>query len=242
MLMSKDLEKNFKIFLEEYGLIDYYYLGGRLLRSKVIINGWIDKLKDFGVQIKTYAISDIEYYYNLMEQSPNEFKKNNGKRLIKSIPKNLSYQFHILKIEFLNKTYRDKFKSKEKKILILPKCLRKYQDERCKARINEDISYAVCSKCTKTCNINTITELAEGDNIPIYFGLSPYPDLSIILRKIKNKYHNFGIIGVACIPELYKGMVIAIEHNIPPQGILLNYNGCEKTDVNLKRLKQILNN
>ena len=69
----------------------------------------------------------------------------------------------------------------------------------------------------------------------------------MVFNKARRLYKDIGLIGVACIPELYEGMVLSRKMKIPAQGIPLNYNRCSRwmgkahyTDFNLGQLQALV--
>jgi len=60
------------------------------------------------------------------------------------------------------------------------------------------------------------------------------------VRKIFQKKHYEGVVGVACTDELKLASTILEQHKIPVQGIPLIKNGCSETRFNFEILEQIL--
>ena len=66
----------------------------------------------------------------------------------------------------------------------------------------------------------------------------------------KDTYHagkSFGVLGIACIPELTMGMRTCAKHHIPAVGLPLNANRCARwfgqflpNSVDLARLEQLI--
>jgi hypothetical protein len=60
------------------------------------------------------------------------------------------------------------------------------------------------------------------------------------VRKIFQKHHYEGIVGVACTDELKLASTILEQHKIHAQGIPLIKNGCSETQFNFETLNQTL--
>jgi hypothetical protein len=72
-------------------------------------------------------------------------------------------------------------------------------------------------------------------------------DQERLLKEVKEKHGRVGVFGVACIPELARGMRLAIHLGIPPIGVPLDANRCSRwmgvaheSSFNLKELEDLL--
>ena len=134
-------------------------------------------------------------------------------------------------IESVNELSRKKFKETpyKDKIIFLPQCLR---DPECKAKTTEEgIIYLGCGKC----NIAGFKKEAE----KLGYKLFIVPGSSIVKTLIK-KYKPKAVLGVACLPELKEAMIMVKKHKIAAQGVLLSKDGCVNTEVNWKKLRDII--
>ena len=135
--------------------------------------------------------------------------------------KEKQYHLYMLEIELVNRIYKDAFKKSEYKFALIPPCLRDFRPE-CHS-VTGDIE-AVCMGCTEDCFINLGSLLLKK------YGINPYiaveMDQEKLFRKLKNEHPSIGALGIACIPELVRGMRLCIKLDIPPVGIPLNANRC----------------
>jgi hypothetical protein len=133
------------------------------------------------------------------------------------------YHLYMLEIELVNRIHKEKFKACEFKIALLPYCIRELQ-QKCHA-VKGDIEH-ICKGCTEICFINRATELLKKYQIRPYILMTMNYEAK--LKKLKTEYKSFGVLGIACIPELVKGLRICMKINIPVVGIPLNANRCAR--------------
>lgn len=133
------------------------------------------------------------------------------------------YHLYMLEIELVNRIHKEKFKVCEYKIALLPYCVRELQKQ-CQA-VMGDIEH-ICMGCTETCFINRVTELLKEYQISPYIWMTMGYEEK--LKKLKAEHKRFGVLGIACIPELVKGMRTCKKIDIPVVGIPLNANRCAR--------------
>lgn len=154
------------------------------------------------------------------------------------------YFLYMLEIELVNRIYQQQFCASEFKLGFLPHCLRDFRKQ-CKAT-SDEIDY-LCQHCSKTCFIHHISELLEK------FDIRPYIWMEANLRQLFRGYSkdglSFGVLGIACIPELVNGMRLCNKFDIPVVGIPLNANRCARwmgqfyqNSVDLIKLEQLICN
>jgi hypothetical protein len=153
------------------------------------------------------------------------------------------YHLYMLEIELVNRIYKDEFKGAAFKFALIAHCLRDFRPE-CRAA-DGDIE-AVCQGCTEDCLIHL------GSVLLAKYGIKPYisieRDQERLFRKLKREHPSIAALGIACIPELARGMRLCIKTGIPPVGIPLNANRCARwmsqaheTSFNLEQLEELLN-
>ena len=133
------------------------------------------------------------------------------------------WQYHIYMLEFalINRINREKFMNCEVKIALLPHCLRDLSKE-CKASVNGlDIQ---CQHCSEFCLINESSKILNNNGIEPYIWMNT--DLRSILRNKQSGKKSIGILGIACIPELIRGMCSCLKKRIPVVGLPLDANRC----------------
>jgi hypothetical protein len=152
------------------------------------------------------------------------------------------YHLYMLEIELVNRIYREEFKRSEYKFTLIAHCLRDFRPG-CHS-VKGDFE-AVCRGCTEDCFIRLGSVLLEK------YGIKPYISVEMdqerLFRRLKQEHPSIGALGIACIPELARGMRLCIHTGIPPVGILLNANRCARwmsqaheTSFNLEQLEELL--
>lgn len=152
------------------------------------------------------------------------------------------YHLYMLQIELVNRVYKDAFKNSKYKFALLPHCLRDFRPK-CLSTPG-DIEH-ICKGCTNECYIH------RGSKILIKYGIDPYISVTIdqdkLLKEIKLKHQSVGVLGIACIPELARGMKLAISLGVPPIGVPLDANCCDRwmgkareSSFNLKKLEELV--
>ncbi len=152
------------------------------------------------------------------------------------------YHLYMLEIELVNRIYGEDFKGSAYKFALLPHCLR---DFRLKCQAGPGDIEHICKGCAKECYIH------QGSRILRAYGVKPYISITMdqerLLKEVKEKHGQVGVLGIACIPELARGMRLAIHLGIPPIGVPLDANRCSRwmgtaheSSFNLKKLKDLL--
>lgn len=152
------------------------------------------------------------------------------------------YHLYMLEIELVNRIYKGPFKKSEYRFALLPHCLRDFRPE-CRS-VPGDIE-EVCRGCTEDCFIHLGSSLLKG------YGIEPYISVEMdqerLFKKLKAEHPSIGALGVACVPELVRGMRLCIRLGIPPLGIPLDANRCarwmkkaEESSFNLEELDRLL--
>lgn len=72
-------------------------------------------------------------------------------------------------------------------------------------------------------------------------------DLKKLAHKLNIRKENFGVLGIACFPELVNGMRMCLKSGIPAVGIPLNANRCARwtgrfldNSVNIRALEKLM--
>lgn len=208
--------------------------------SKKIIN----KLVQLALWFKIEANKKIsKYTYNVNNFLLNKYKEHKFKEDILFCGRNeIEYHLNMIGAEILNRAFQDDFINAEKKMVLLPACMRFYLNKNCKA-INTTNGY-MCRHCTKQCNVNIINQLGEKNNFETYI----IPHESDIFSSGKSSQQTTGVVGIACVLNLLEGGWKAKELNFIPQCVILDYCGCQNhwsksgfsTSINLSELKKII--
>ena len=152
------------------------------------------------------------------------------------------YHLYMLEIELVNRIYREEFKRSDYKFALLAHCLRDFRPG-CRSEVGD--FEAVCRGCTKECFVRL------GSVLLMKYGIDPYISVEMdqekLFRRLKQEHPSIGALGIACIPELARGMRLCISIGIPPVGIPLNANRCARwmsqaheTSFNLEQLEELL--
>jgi hypothetical protein len=152
------------------------------------------------------------------------------------------YHLHMLEIEITNRIFAQRFRQCEYKIALLPHCLR---DLARKCRAAPDGLDYTCKGCSKVCLIHAASDLVKR------YRIHPYIWMEAGRRKLfkvsKAGHESFGVLGIACIPELVAGMRLCQRYDLPVVGIPLDANRCVRwfgrfhdNSVNLEKLEDLI--
>lgn len=116
----------------------------------------------------------------------------------------------------------ERFNSAPNTLIVLPDCLTLHEFE-CQ-RI-ESAHGDLCRQCLPTCGAYAIHEIADRYDIPVVFSK----------RKLEEQLQHYadradgelGVIGIACLMMLARGMRTAADIGIPTRGVPLACTGCE---------------
>ena len=192
------------------------------------------------------------FEYDILELSLSKFTKN-VKRHLKELSllkrfdpiigtSENQYFLYMLEIELVNKIYKNDFKKTQYKMALLPHCLRDFFPK-CLS-VPEDIEQ-ICQGCNKKCFINL------GSNVLKKYQINPYISVTIdqvkMFKNLIKKHKSIGALGIACIPELVRGMRMCLDFGIPAIGIPLDVNRCGRwmgkahdTSFNLEELELLV--
>jgi hypothetical protein len=204
------------------------------------------------ISSKKETTSPISYIIHLLNLSLPDFTENVATHL-KNLPilkfwdRRLStsreqYHLYMLEIEVTNLLNIELFKKADKKIALLPYCLRDFDTE-CKSKPDE-FDYQ-CRFCSKICYQNYTSRLLKENQVDAYIWMGA--DIKKYAKEIFKKNQSLGILGIACIPELVFGMRKCQKYQIPTIGIPLDANRCvrwmgefHKNSINLERLELLV--
>ena len=154
------------------------------------------------------------------------------------------YHLGMLGTEVLNRAYRQRFMESEKRIVIVPPCMRIQPEELCKATATP--FGARCQACTPACRVYQLTRLGEKKG----FGVFIMPDELRVFGGGEGggRQGSIGVVGVACALTNWSGGWDVDGLGIPAQGLLLDYCGCSyhwdkkgiPTDLNLRTILKIV--
>ena len=133
------------------------------------------------------------------------------------------YHLYMLEIELVNRLYREKFHGCARKLAFLPHCLRDLTAD-CRAA-QRDLDY-VCKGCSVDCNVNRTTKSLRRHGVKPYIWMTA--NLRALFKRLKTEENSLGVLGIACIPELVRGMRLCLKFNVPVVGIPLDANRCAR--------------
>lgn len=145
------------------------------------------------------------------------------------------FYINILISYVMNEKNRKKFSGNQKKLILLPGCMRKFNNGKCMA--SETPEGLLCRKCSDKCNVRKYSEIYDIRIIP--HGKE---------MKAKYNFENYkSVVGVACISELAEGGYLTEVLGLCSQCVLLTSQGCknwnkeEMTDIDSSALKETMN-
>jgi len=135
----------------------------------------------------------------------------------------VQYHLAMLEIELMNRTNDEQFRKARRKLAFLPHCLRDLEAD-CRSAPH-DIDYA-CKGCSVRCNVNAVSKLLRQRSIEPYIWMQA--NLKALFRKLKGDEGGLGVMGIACVPELVRGMRMCTKLEVPVVGVPLNANRCAR--------------
>ena len=168
-------------------------------------------------------------------------------RLSKILDRHLStsreqYHLYMLEIELTNRLNREKFLETDRKIALMPYCLQDFSVNCKSAKNGFDFQ---CKKCSGNCFQNRASEILKNHNVESYIWMEG--DIKQMAKYTLSQNKTFGVLGIACIPELTFGMRDCRKRNIPVVGLPLNANRCIRwfgeffqNSVDLNELEKLL--
>jgi hypothetical protein len=131
------------------------------------------------------------------------------------------YHLYMVEIELTNRLFAGEFKKADKKIALLPYCLQDFS-VKCKSEKN-GFDYQ-CGHCSGRCYQNHASQILKAHSIDPYIWMGG--NMKQLAKYTLKDKRTFGVLGIACIPELTWGMRNCRKNNIPVVGIALNANRC----------------
>ena len=151
------------------------------------------------------------------------------------------YHLYMIEIEVTNRFNMSPFNLAETKLAFLPHC-RRDLEATCKAA-QRDVDY-VCKGCTDGCSVNLTSKLLRRHRVKPYIWMTA--NLQAIFRKARKEGDRIGVLGIACVPELVRGMRLCMGRAVPVVGIPLDANRCSRwwgefywNGVNLRKLESL---
>ncbi len=141
------------------------------------------------------------------------------------------YILYMLLVEYSNQLWRAEFDRVEKKIIVLPRCLTGPQFDLLKVKRTKIGWHKIVGTQDEGYNAWTLTELSHKNDFEVFITMGnrfKEPNFLKVFHNLRKKFGHFGLIAVACIPELALGNTYIMEMGIPSHAVPLFYSGCEK--------------
>jgi hypothetical protein len=152
------------------------------------------------------------------------------------------YQSHMLEVEVTNRLNADHFRACNVRLAFLPHCLHEVTVT-CQSVLRGHDH--VCKGCTKGCGLNAVSKLLRRHGVTPYIWMTA--NLRSLFRRLNKEGKTVGILGVACIPELVRGMRMCMRAGVPVIGLPLDANRCARwwgqfypNTLNLEELERLL--
>jgi hypothetical protein len=131
------------------------------------------------------------------------------------------YHLYMLEIELTNRLFATDLINADRKIALMPYCLQDFS-VKCKSERN-GFDYQ-CRHCSVKCFQNLASKILKDHQIEPFIWMGG--NMKQLAKYTFREKRTFGVLGIACIPELTWGMRNCRKNNIPVVGIPLNANRC----------------
>jgi hypothetical protein len=152
------------------------------------------------------------------------------------------YHLHMLEVELVNRLNVAPFRRCDTRLAFLPHCLHDLTVTCHSVPRGED---HVCKGCSKGCSLNAVSKLLRRHGVTPYIWMTA--NLQSLLRRLRKEGKVVGVLGIACIPELVRGMRMCMRAGVPVVGLPLDANRCARwwgefypNSVNLRELENLL--
>jgi hypothetical protein len=149
------------------------------------------------------------------------------------------YFLCAVEIELRNRLNLVRFAQCGERLALLPHCLR---DLAANCRAKPRGIDTMCMGCSVSCYLNQVSRLLRRHRVQPYIWMS-----ANLGRLLRQQASVLGVLGIACIPELARGMRRCARAGVPVLGLPLDANRCARwlgefrpNSVNLTRLETLL--
>jgi uncharacterized protein len=157
----------------------------------------------------------------------------------------VEYHLNMVGTEIMNQAFRPAFLAAERKVVVLPACMKARPDEDCLA--DGTPFGARCAQCTPGCHVQAVTQWGVEHG----FDVTILPEDLGVFRGGAGEVAragSIGIVGVSCVLTNVDGGWQMRDLGVPAQGLLLDYCGCSyhwhprgiATDINKRQLLRLL--
>ena len=141
------------------------------------------------------------------------------------------YALYMLLIEASNQIMKTAFDAAPKKIVVLPRCLTGPNFDLLKLKRTKLGWHRILGCRNGKCLEWELTQLGKQHNFEVFITMGnrfKEPNFIRVFRNLRKKFGHFGLIAVACLPELALGRTYIMEMGIPTLAVPLFYSGCVK--------------
>ena len=137
----------------------------------------------------------------------------------------VEYHLNLLSVIVLNYAWHDKYEITEKKLLVLPGCMRPSAGLNCPAKATRLGLF--CTRCTEECAVNRVQQVAQQHGIETVV-IQHQSTVFSQQHAESIREEGYAIIGVACALSLQAGGWKAQDAGIPAQCVPLLFPGCAR--------------
>jgi hypothetical protein len=152
------------------------------------------------------------------------------------------YHLAMLEVELVNRLNLPHFRNCDTRLAFLPHCLRDLAADCQRAPRGED---HMCKGCSTNCMINATSKLLRRHGVTPYIWITA--NLRSLFTRLRKQGKRVGVFGVACLPELVRGMRLCMRAGVPVTGIPLDANRCARwwgdfhpNTVNMQEIEKLL--
>ncbi|MFX0170514.1 MAG: DUF116 domain-containing protein [Candidatus Hodarchaeota archaeon] len=185
------------------------------LSVEPILNTYFSELSDYKSALEKHEL-DVNYHNPMIYTEKEE------------------YFLHMLLIEYSNQYMKSAFDTTPAKVVLLPRCLTGPNFDLLKIKRTKVGWHRILgckSSDDSNCEGWLLTKLGKKHGFDVYITMGKRfnePNFLKVFKNLRKKLGHFGLIAVACIPELALGKTYIMEMGIPTQAVPLFYSGCAK--------------
>jgi hypothetical protein len=199
-----------------------------------VLERYFPEYEEYTHQLKSHSL-DVNYSNPMIHTRKNE------------------YFLYMLLIEYSNQYWKPTFDKipLQQKIIVLPRCITGPEFNMFEVKRSKEGWHRITGCKVNDCSGWKLTQLGKKFGFHVYITMGnrfKEPNFLRVFRNLHKKFGNFGLIAVACIPELAFGHTYIMEMGIPSQAVPLFYSGCAKwhgtraiqTQFPLEHIRQLL--
>ena len=141
------------------------------------------------------------------------------------------YVLYMLLIEASNQVMKAAFEAAPKKVVVLPRCLTGPNFDLLKLKRTKLGWHRILGCKSGKCIEWELTKLGKQHDFEVFITMGnrfKEPNFLRVFRNLRKKFGHFGLVAVACLPELALGRTYIMEMGIPTLAVPLFYSGCAK--------------